>query len=525
MDKLKEGFKKLWEGFKALGRGVKIAIVIAVITLIIAIISMFFYSSNNKYQVLFSGLDPNDAQLVTSKLKEEKVDMKIEGEAIMVPKGTVDELRLEIAPELSTGSKGFELMDDGSSFGMTDEEFKIKKLRMQQGELEKTIKSFPQVDDVRVHITPSKDSVFVEDKDPGKAAVYLKLVAGNELSMEQVSSIVALVSGSTENIPKENIEVIDDKMNLLTKDLNNPDESSVSSDAIEKHYLLESKYEKTLEKSIMDLLEPVLGKKITTQVNVDLDFDSKQETKTVIDPNKVIISQQTIKEVNGEAALEETESPVDNNMGNTIDEGSTNSTSSSEDQKTNYESGKTESKTISAPGEVKRLTATVFIDGNLDGNLQTAIENAVGTAIGFNAERGDAITVEGINFDPLGNADGNADSEVINDMLKDEKRNKIIIYGVIGLIALAGAIITILIIVKKRKNADYDDEYEDEESSLLDVVIDDRISKNTQQPLQPINFENDDPKAHIEKEIKKYAQEKPEQVVEIIKSWLSESER
>ena len=53
-------------------------------------------------------------------------------------------------------------------------------------------------------------------------------------------------------------------MNLLTKDLNNTDGSVVSSDAIEKQKLLEQKYEKTLEKSILDLLQPVLGKKITT---------------------------------------------------------------------------------------------------------------------------------------------------------------------------------------------------------------------------------------------------------------------
>jgi len=524
MEKLREGLKKLWDSFKAMSKGVRIAIIIALVTLVIAIISMFFYSSNNKYKVLFSGLDPNDAQLVTSKLKESKVYMKIEGDSIMVPKGSVDELRLEIAPELSTGSKGFELMDSSSSFGMTDEEFKIKKLRMQQGELEKTIKSFPQVDNVRVHITPSKDSVFVEDKEPGKAAVYLKLVAGNNLSMEQVSSIVALVSGSTENIPKENIEVIDDKMNLLTKDLNNPDESVVSSDTIEKQHLLEQNYEKTLEKSILELLQPVLGKKLTTQVNVDLDFDSKQETKIVVDPNKVILSQETSKENNGATNGEVTGSPVDNNMGTTIDEGNTTSNSSSENQKTNYELGKTESKVISAPGEVKRLTATVFIDGNLDANLRTAIEAAVGNAIGFNAERGDAITVEGINFNPLANGNSNVDSDVINDMLKQEQRNKIIMYVVIGLILLGIAITTIVIIVKKRKDSDEyeDDEYED---SLLDVVIDDRISKNVQEPLPKIDFGQNNPKTHIEEEIKKYAQEKPEQVVDIIKSWLSENER
>ena len=209
MEKLKESLSKLWERFKALGKGVKIAIVVAIITIFIAILSLFFYNSATKYKVLFSNLEATDAQLVTSKLNEKKVDMKIEGNSILVPKAQVDELRLEMAPELTGGSNGYELMDSGSSFGMTDEEFKLKKLRMQQGELEKTIKSFPQIDSARVHITPSKDSVFVEDKEPGKAAVYVKIVPGNKLTKEQVKSIVALVSGSTENVPKENIEVIE----------------------------------------------------------------------------------------------------------------------------------------------------------------------------------------------------------------------------------------------------------------------------------------------------------------------------
>lgn len=319
MDKLKESFKNIWNKFKSLSKVIKISIIVAVITVIIAIISMFFYSSSNKYKVLFSNLDANDAQLVTNKLKEQKIDMKIEGDTIMVPKEKVDELRLEMAPELSNGSKGYELMDNSSSFGMTDEEFKLKKLRVQQGELEKTIKSFPQVDNVRVHITPSKDSVFVEDKEPGKAAVYIKLLPGNNLSQEQVKSIVALVSGSTENVPKENIEVIDDKMNLLTKDLNDIESGVASAESVDKQHALEKKYEDELQRSIVSLLEPVIGKnKVKSQVKVDLDFDSKKKTETVIDPNKVIVSQQTIKENNNNGSGDNSESPVDNNMGNTI---------------------------------------------------------------------------------------------------------------------------------------------------------------------------------------------------------------
>ena len=272
---------------------------VAIIALLIAIASLFFYNSANKYKVLFSNLDPTDAQLIMAQLTDLGVDMKVEGETILVPRKKVDQLRLELAPNLSGGSDGYELLDNSGSFGMTEDEFNLKKLRAHQGELEKTIKSFPQVETVRVHITPAKDSVFVEDKEPGKAAVYIKLAAGNNLTKDQVKSIVALVSASSSNIPEENVQVIDNNMNLLTEGLDTEDGIEVSSEAIQGLFDLEKKYEKELEDSIVKLLEPVIGKnKVTSSVNVDLDFDSKQKTETIIDPNKVIVSQQTIKEEN-----------------------------------------------------------------------------------------------------------------------------------------------------------------------------------------------------------------------------------
>lgn len=43
--------------------------------------------------------------------------------------------------------------------------------------------------------------------------------------------------------------------------------------------------------------------------------------------------------------------------------------------------------------------------------------------------------------------------------------------------------------------------------------------------MPSINFETINPKAHIENEIKQYATEKPDQVADIVKSWLAENER
>lgn len=519
MNKLKEMFNKLLEKYKGFSKGVRIAIVVAIIALLIAIASLFFYNSANKYKVLFSNLDPTDAQLIMAQLTDLGVDMKVEGETILVPRKKVDQLRLELAPNLSGGSDGYELLDNSGSFGMTEDEFNLKKLRAHQGELEKTIKSFPQVETVRVHITPAKDSVFVEDKEPGKAAVYIKLAAGNNLTKDQVKSIVALVSASSSNIPEENVQVIDNNMNLLTEGLDTEDGIEVSSEAIQGLFDLEKKYEKELEDSIVKLLEPVIGKnKVTSSVNVDLDFDSKQKTETIIDPNKVIVSQQTIKEENTSSDKVNSGSPVDESMQNTIAENTEENSSSREEVTTNYETGRTEIQTISAPGEVKRLTATVFVDGNLDQNVQTAIENAVANAIGLNAERGDSISVTGMQFDALGREGNQDDIDAINELLEQERTKKLLIYAGLGIAALIALIIVIIIRVRKSRRND-----EEEKENLLDVVIDDTTERTQEIPKLDLDIVS--PKTHIENEIKKYATEKPEQVAEIIKSWLNENDR
>lgn len=519
MNKLSEMGKKLWEKFKALGKTIKIAVIVALVTIIIAIISMIFYSSSNKYAVLYSNLDATDAQMVTQKLTEEGIEMKVQGSSILVPKDKVDQLRIEIAPNLSTSSKGYELMDSESSFGMTDEEFSIKKLRMLQGELEKSIKSLEPVEEARVHITLAEDSVFIKDKTEGKAAVILKLRNGTKLSQEQVQSIVALLSVSTENIPKENIEVLDTNMNLLTKNLSTGEDSTgVSSETVKNHHDMETNYESKLEKQVLELLEPVIGKdKVQAKVNVDLDFDSKKQTQVVVDPNKVIVSQQTITEYNNINGGTTSESPVDNNMSATIEENDSINSSSKEDQTTNYEIGKTETTVISAPGEVKRLTVSVFIDGKLDNSTKADFEKAVGAAIGFDATRGDEISLIGMDFDPTIKEEAESKIEAFNEELAKEKRNNIIKWTLIGTGILVFIIVAVLLL-RKRKNKD------EEQRAGLDMIIDDN-NVNPQESFDPIDFEVKDEKSHIENEIKRYAKEKPEQVADIVKSWLTENER
>lgn len=522
MKKLSEMFKKLWTKFKSFGKKIRIMIIVAAVAVLIALISLIVYSTSTKYEVLFSNLDSADATTIISKLGESGVSYKVDGDSILVPSTQKDELRLNLSSELTSGSRGYELMDNSSSFGMTDEEFSIYKVRMVQGELEKSIKSLDAVESARVHISQAENTVFAKNKKNGTAAVVLQLKTGKTITKDQVKSIVAMVSAATEDVPQENVQVIDNNMNLLSDGLSfDSEDGTVSPENVQQNKDLEEQSGQKYADAIVKLLEPVVGKNmVSANVNVDLDFDSKKTTTKTIDPNKVIVSQQTSKETSRSGGAAVSGSPVDNNLSNTIDEEDKNIVSNKESQTTNYDSGNSESTVISSPGEIKRMTASIFVNngafnGSLDEDTREQLEKAVASAIGIDTSRGDEITLVGMDFDTTADEAAKAQVEAFNNEVAANKKNKLIMWCVIGGLVLI-AIITAIVLISRKKN---EEEQEEEEDKLLDVVIDDTTQ------YKPIEFEVESTQSKIENEIKNYAKEKPDQVADIVKSWLTENER
>lgn len=528
MGKLSQLFKNLIEKWKGLSRNKKIAYGIIISGIIASLVFLSISLGKTKYDVLFSNMDPTDSAAVYKKLQDQKIDAKVSGNSILVPKDQVDKLRMQMLADvpLTNGSQGFELLDK-SKFGSTDQEMKINYQRALQGELERTIKGFDEVENARVHIVLPDDTAFVKDTDPGKASVTIKLKSGAKLSDDQVKSIVSLISGSVKNIPKENVEVIDDKMNLLSRDLfNNNKDISNSTTPAEKQQQLKQQYEKDMEKRLLSMLEAVYGKdKVKVKVNADLDFDAVQQDSVTYDPKSVVVSEHNVKDSSTTPNTRASSSPVDNNMTNT-NANNNNGTSTHEENTKNYDVPKVEQKTVKAPGAVKRLTASIALDGNVDPATITSVKNLAVSAIGFDGNRGDSISVEGIPFDTTLKDNAKKDVDAMNKAIQDAaKRRNYIIAGIIGAIILAAA--TIGFIMWRRKKKEEEEMLEEElQNQGIDVIIGDEMDQTTAHPkFKPIDFDTEDEKTHLENEIKKYAKEKPEQVADIVKSWLAEDER
>lgn len=528
MIKPKNIINKLKEKWSGLTKSKRIAFIIISVGIITSIITLIIYNNSNKYGVLFSNMNTKDSGAVLAKLKEKKIEYKVEGNTIKVPKNDVDTLRLQMASEvpLTNGSVGFEIFDQGK-FGSTDEEMKIKYQRAVEGELERTIKSLPEVDDAKVNLVMADNSVFVRNPNKASASLTIKLKYGKELKKDQVRAIVDLLCSSVKDLDRKNVVIIaatDTGTKLLTTPGLFNDENNNYVDNTQEQQKIKTDIEKRLEDKVQTMLDKVYGSNnVVVKVNANLNFDAIQQNDVHYDPKGTVISQQIIQDTNKNNGDATSNSPVDDNMAAREQVKDDTINSSHKEEKTNYDVGKSQIKTVKAPGAITKLTTSVLLNGNIDENTRTSVNNLVMGAIGYNEKRGDTITVEGMNFDKSVQNQAKKDLEEMTkekQKLKSRKMMEIVLFLTLILLIVLGIIITK--IIKNRKlQKEEDDQIENVQK--IDTVIGDIEEKK--QEFKPIEFEEENEKTHIEKEIKDYANKKPDQVAEVVKSWLTEDER
>lgn len=518
MNKLLEMKNKLSQGFGNLSKSKKIAYSLLAGVIVVALISFVAMATKVKYDVLFSNMTPEDSGAIVAKLKEKKTEYKVNGTSILVPKADIDSLRMELMSEvnITEGSQGFELFDNGK-MAPTDTETKIMYKRALAGEIERAIKSFSEVEGAKVNLVLPENTAFVRETEPASASVVLKLKAGTKLDNAQVKAIVALLTGAVENLPKENVSIVSDKFQLLTEGLYDEEKDTLTG-STDKQQELKAQVEKNLEAKIMKVLEPIYKNGVRVSVNTDLNFDAVQKNSVKYDPQGTIVSSHEVVTTTDNSTGGLSTSPVDEATKNTTATDEGQGTVVNKDSTKNYEISKTEESLTKAPGEIKKITASIVLDGNMDENTRTSVNNLVAKAIGYSEERGDSISVEGLNFNvesKKATEQALLDMENANKLAKKEALYTRIAYG-------AGAILLFIILLFAIRRSGKNKE---QISEGLDMVIGDNIVPKHQETFAPIEFEVNDKKSHVEKEVKKYAAEKPEQVADIIKSWLTEDER
>ncbi|GIX36238.1 MAG: flagellar M-ring protein [Lysobacteraceae bacterium] len=385
---------------------------------------LFFWTQQPGYATLFSGLSAEDAAEIGEALRAADIPFRLDaaGTAVAVPENRLAEARLKMAAQglPHGGRQGFELIEGEQGFGVSQFVEGARYQMALETELARTIATLRPVRNARVHLAIPKPSAFTRLREEAAASVLLELHPGRELDPRQVKAIVHLVATSIPHLDPQRITVIDQSGRLLSE--TDPDsEDAINQRRFEQVRRLQDDYVRRITR----LLEPMTGPgRVSAQVSIDMDFTVTEEARELYNAEPAKLRSEQVSE---ETMTGTAEGGIPGAAANTPPTGAPTQagapaplpSSASRSATRNFEMDRTLVHSKQQPGRITRVTAAVLVDNiprgvDADGNPVTSpleaeelarIETLVREAIGFNAERGDSVSVVNVGFnrpEPVG---------------------------------------------------------------------------------------------------------------------------
>jgi flagellar M-ring protein FliF len=400
----------------------KLAMVFAAGLVVVLTWTMVYFVNKVSYQVLYSDVDPAEAQSIVTKLQGMQVPYELseDGRTIRVSSEKLSEVRIQLASEglPESGRIGFEIFDR-TNFGVTNFQEQVNYQRALEGELVRSILTLKEVAAARVHLVMAKESLYESSDDQTKASVILKLKSGKSLPASGVQGIVNLVASAVKGLSPDKVAVIDSFGKMLSR-------SEAENSLTGQQLGMRQNVETEMAAKIVQILEPAVGVgKVKPQVSVSMNFQQVEETQENYDPQKaVIVSSQKQSDtttgatpVGGVVGVRPPPPPAVPTPGATVaTEAAKPSMSGKSSEVVNYEISKSIRHIVNPVGKVERVSVAVVLDNQTetttaaDGKVSVKstprtpeemkkYHDLVAAAIAFDMERGDQLIVENISFD------------------------------------------------------------------------------------------------------------------------------
>ena len=380
----------------------------AALLLVALVAGLAWYALGPDWRILYANLDPEDARQTGQILAQAQIPFEPaeNGAGIRVPAAQLDKARLVTAAKggVKSGRLGFEIFDKPNWVGSEFDE-QVNYQRALEGELEHTVGSLSDVESARVHLVLPHDSLFREAERPAKASVVIKL-RHRSLADGEPEAIRNLVASAVDGLAPERVVLVDAAGHLPL--------GPKTADA------MRLTVEQALEEKLIATLEPVTGAgNVRASVTLDYDPAATEETRESYDPDQTVtLSMQRTEQTAGgqpvAAGVPGTASNAPNAQALPVYPQQTAPPQSAKTESGTYGASKTVRHVVENPGRVRRMTAAIVVNDRLAQlaaqgkaalwqprsadelrNL-TALAQA---AVGFDAARGDMLTVEDLAFD------------------------------------------------------------------------------------------------------------------------------
>ena len=369
---------------------------------------LLWYALRPDWRTLYANLDPEDARQTSQILAQAQIPFEatVDGAGILVPAAQLDKARLVTAAKggVKSGRLGFEIFDKPNWVGSEFDE-QVSYQRALEGELEHTVGTLSDVESARVHLVLPHDSLFREEQRPAKASVVIQL-RHRSLADGEPGAIRNLVASAVDGLTPERVVLVDASGRLPL--------GPKTAEA------LRLTAEQALEEKLVATLEPVTGAgNVRASVTLDYNPAETEETEESYDPDQTVtLSMQRSEQTAGAqpvaAGVPGTASNAPNSQALPVYPQQTSPPQTAKTESGTYASTRTVRHVLENPGRVRRLTAAIVVNDRLTQlaaqgkaavwqarsadelrNL-TALAQA---AVGYDAGRGDMLTVEDLAFD------------------------------------------------------------------------------------------------------------------------------
>lgn len=529
MDKVRKTMDKIKAGWIKMEKSKRIRLVM-IVSVIFILISIFtYFTQRTEYQVLFNDLDDADAGAIVEDLESKGMNYQLEknGSTILIPKDEVDNYRIKLAVDglLPSSSTGFEIFD-GSTMMATDDDRAIMYQRAISGELERAIASLESINSAKILLNIPEDSVFQnpEYAKSASASVVLEVRGSRPPDGQTIQGIASLVSGAVDNLPQENVKIVDTKGSLLSSGVNS---GAGDANIVTEHQKIKKSIETDLENKVVNLLGSIYGyDKVHVSVNTALNFDAIEEENikygvpedSETDKGLIRSQKENVSGSTGLSTIVEGSVLDENTVTQFLEAGDEEGDNSSYDHTTNYELDSSTARIIRAPGSIESISASVVINAARGGsNLEPLVRNALGIDVELGNER---IQIEYV--EPLAEVETELLPELgaAGRVLTWIGNNWWIVLIRFIIIVLFAVFIRIFLNRRTIETIEEQEEYkvpvveriaEDEEEIILNEEAKDKALE------REISHQKED-------EVREYAKENPELVAELLKIWLNEEE-
>lgn len=376
------------------------------------------------YTTLFTGLSDADAAQVTQSLGQAGIDYRIgvNGD-IQVPQTALMDARMRLAGQGLPTSRdnGMDGLDKGNDFGVSQFMENARYNHALENDLARTVTKLRGVSRARVHLALPKASAFIGDQGQPSASVLVEMVPGQRLDPSQVSAISHLVASSVPSLQASRVAVIDQSGQLLS---DNGSNSALGRTAQQME--LTQDFERNIDDKVSNLLAPIIGDgRVRVQAHADMDYSVAEEASETYHPDPKAIQSESISQHSGDGMMPQgipgavsnqpasppatAAKPAKGQTASATPATATQPQSRSESRQ--YAIDRSIKHVAETQGRLKRLTVAVLIDDpsqvGADGKTNAVplttdqlarIESLVKSAIGFDASRGDAVSIVNTRF-------------------------------------------------------------------------------------------------------------------------------